>query len=194
MILGIVATLVALFIISVLRLFLTRFTHRDFNQVIPYLRPDGTAILAELMDAKLEKFLALNMTHRQFRREQLDRIRLADEYIGHRSHNAVIWQGWGDTELSKARQTLDEEVRAAADALVLACVDYRIGGSAVQTQLHVWQFKLILLPFARVPRITVLKTVDDFDLLDSYEKIQYAALALAELCGGDCYDRLLEAL
>ncbi|MBZ5534209.1 MAG: hypothetical protein LAO20_22515 [Acidobacteriia bacterium] len=85
MIFGVIATLVALFILSVLRLFLTRFSHRSFNQVVPYLRPDGAAILAELMDAALERSLSLNLTQRQFRNEQLNRIRLADEYIGHRN-------------------------------------------------------------------------------------------------------------
>ncbi|MBZ5534208.1 MAG: hypothetical protein LAO20_22510 [Acidobacteriia bacterium] len=61
-------------------------------------------------------------------------------------------------------------------------------------QLHMWQFKLVLLPFVRVPRISPLRKIDDFDLLASYDKIKEAALKLAELCGGDYYDRLLEAL
>lgn len=192
--LGIAITLVVLFFTSVLRLFLTRITDRPFRQVIPYLRPDGAQILPELLDPVLEKTLALNLSHKQFRQEQLDRMRLADEYIGHRSHNATVWQGWGDTELRKARKSYDRQVEAAADGLVIACAEFRMGAAAIQTQLHLWQFKLILLPFTRVPRIARLRKVDEFDLLESYEKLKRMALKLAEACGGDYYERLLQAL
>ena len=194
MIFGVIATLVVLFLISVLRLFLTRITNRTFNNMILYLRPDGEEILRELMDPALERVLAQSLSHKQFREEQLDRIRLTDEYLSHRNHNAKVCQGWGDTELRKARETGDEEIRASADALVVACAEFRIGASSIKFQLHLWQFKLILLPFVRLPRISRLKKVDYFDVFDSYEKIREAALRLAELCGGDYHERLIEAL
>lgn len=194
MIFGILATLIVLFILSVLRLFLTRVTHRPFRNVIPYLRPDGEEILWDLMDAAVERTLAQNLSHKQFREEQQDRMRLADEHLGHRSHNAVVLQGWGDTELRKARETGDREIQAAADVLVIACAEYRIAASAVQFQLHIWQFKLILLPFARLPRVSHLRKADDLDMFDSYEKIKETALKLAGLCGGDYYEQLVQAL
>jgi len=194
MIFGVLATLIVLYIISVLRLFLTRITHRSFNNMVLYLRPDGEKILRELMDATVERALAQNLSHKQFREEQLDRIRLADEYLGHRSHNAWVCQGWGDTELRKARETGDQEIKAAADALVVACAEFRIGASSIKFHLHFWQFKLLLLPFARLPRISRLRKVDYFEVFDSYEKIRDAALKLAVLCGGDYHERLLQAL
>lgn len=194
MIFGVIATLVVLYIISVLRLFLTRVTSHSFSNMILYLRADGEDILRELMDPAVERALAQSLSYKQFREEQLDRIGLTDEYLGHRNHNARVCQGWGDTELRKARETGDEEIKAAADALVVACADFRIGASSVQFQLHFWQFKLILLPFARLPRISRLKKVDDFHVFDSYEKVREAAFKLAELCGGDYHERLIEAL
>jgi len=194
MILGVLVTLAAFFFASVLRLFLTRITNRSFSNMILYLRPDGEEILRELMDTSIERALAQNLSHKQFREEQLDRIRLADEYLGHRNHNAWVCQGWGDTELRKARETGDQEMEAAADALVVACAEFRIGASSIKFQLHFWQFKLFLLPFVRLPRLSRMRKVDYFDVFDSYEKIREAALKLAELCGGDYHERLLQAL
>jgi|SRR5579864_125271 len=194
MIFGVAATLFVLVICSVLRLFLTRLHDRPFRQVIPYLRPEGAGILQEVMDAVLEKSLLLNLSRKQLRQEQLDRMRLVDEYIGHRTHNAVVWQGWGDTELRRARKVFNREVEMAADELVVACAEFRIGASVVQIHLHFWQFKMILLPFTRVPHVSRLRKADDFDLLESYEKIKRAALKLAEACGGNCLEQLQNAL
>ena len=102
--------------------------------------------------------------------------------------------GLGRHGAAQGAETGDEEIKAAADALVVACAEFRIGASSIKFQLHFWQFKLTLLPFARLPRISRLKKVDDFDVFDSYEKIREAAFRLAELCGGDYHERLTEAL
>jgi hypothetical protein len=194
MIFGIVLTLLLLFFLSVLRLFLSRFTNRTFSQVIPYLRADHPEIIAELLNPQTEYQLSHALTRKQFRKEQLNRISLTLEHLGRRAHNATVWQEWGDSERRKSRNTHDLEVRAAAENLVESCVEFRIGVSAVQIQLHLWQFKLILLPFAKVPRISRLRKTDEFDLLESYKRIQQAALKLAEACGGDCRERLAQAL
>lgn len=194
MIVGVVATLALLFCGSLFRLFLTRITNRSFDNVVPYLRPDGEKILLELMDPSLERFLAQKLGHKQFREKQLERMRLADEYFDHRKHNAIVCQGWGDTEVRNARERGDEDLRAAADALVVACAEFRIGASGAQFQLHMWQYKLILLPFARLPRISRLRKLDYFDVFESYDKIRQAALALAQLCGTDCHNQLLDAI
>ena len=191
---GIAITLVVLFFASVLRLFLSRFSNRTFDHVIPFLRQDDATTLAELLNSTLEKQLSEILTRRQFRNEQLSRMRLAQERIECRAHNVIVWQEWADTELSKARVTGNEEIQSVADKLVVACAEYRIGTSAVKTQLRMWQMKLVLLPSGRVPRISRLRRADDFDLLLSYEDIKQSALNLAELCGGDYYERLIEAL
>lgn len=192
--LGIVVTLFALFLLSVLRLFLSRFVHRPFDQVIPFLRYDDSAAMAELFSVPLEKYLREALSHGQFRKEQLNRIRLAHERIECRAHNVTVIQEWADTELSKARVTGDEEIRAIADKLVVACAMFRMAVSAVQTRMRIWQVKILLMPSARIPRLYNLRKVDDVDLFLSYETIKETALKLAELCGGDCQERLLEAL
>lgn len=194
MILGIVVTLLTLFILSVLRLFLSRFLQRNFDQVIPFLRRDDAAALAEVLDAVQERWLRETLSHRQFRKEQLNRMRLCHERIKCRAHNATILQEWGDKELGNARLTGDEQIRATADRLVVDCAGFRIGASAVQTQLRIWELKLLLFPFAKIPRLSRLRKTDDFDLLLSYENVKELALKLADLCGGDFPERLRHAL
>lgn len=192
--LGIIATLVALFLLSVLRLFLSRFIHRSFDQVILFLRYDDASALAELFSVPLEKYLREALSHGQFRKEQLNRIRLAHERVECRAHNVTVLQEWADTELSKARVTGDEEIRAIADKLVVACAMFRMAASVVQTRMRIRQAKIVLMPSASIPRLSSLRKADDVDLLLSYEAVKELALKLAELCGSDCRERLLEAL
>ena len=194
MILGIAITLVVLFFLSVLRLFVSRFVSRDFSQVVPFLQSDNPEVLGDLFDAAMERHLADCLNQRQFRREQLNRIRLGHEYIARRTHNVVVWQEWADTELRKSRATLDALVRTAAEELVVGCAEYRIASSSIQTQLRMWQLKLLLLPLTQAPSISSLRRIDDFDLLQSYERIKQGALELADLCGGNYCEQLREAL
>lgn len=193
-VLGIIGTLLALFLLRVLRLFLSRFIHRPSDQVIPFLRKDDPATLAELLDAVQERWLRETLSHHQFRKLQLNRMRLCRERVDCRAHNVTIWQEWGDTQMGNARLTGDEEIRAAADRLVVACAGYRIGASAIQAQLRIWEVKLLLLPFAEIPRLSRLRKADDLDLLLSYEMVKELALKLADLCGGDFPERLRQAL
>lgn len=194
MIVGVVATVAVLFIFSVLKLFLSRFIHRPFHQVIPSLRQDDAVGLAELLDQKEDVHLRQALSRGHFRREQMFRIRLAHERIACRAHNVTVFQEWADTELSKARLTENQEIRTAADRLVVACAEFRMAASAVQTQLNLWQARLFFLPYTTVPRLSRLRRADDIDLLLSYDLIKETALKLARLCGGDCYERLLQAL
>jgi hypothetical protein len=194
MIVGVASTLVALFFLSVLRLFITRLSNRGFHQVLPYLRADDPQILGELVDPGLERQLSMALSRRQFRAEQLNRISLAIEHIQRRVHNAVIWQGWGDTERRKSRMSMNLGAERAAEKLVDACAEFRLGAWSILMQLYLWQFRVVLIPFASVPHIASLRRVDEFDLLESYERIKQRALTLAQACGGDYYQRLAAVL
>jgi hypothetical protein len=194
MILGIAITLVVLFFLSVLRLFVSRFVTRDFSQVVPFLQSDNAEILDDLFDLATERQLSDCLNPKQFRREQLNRIRLGHEYIARRTHNVVVWQEWADTELRKSRATLDAHVRTAAEELVVGCAEYRIATSSIQAQLRIWQLKLLVLPLAKAPSLARLRRIDEFDLLQSYERIKQGALKLADLCGGNYSEQLRGAL
>jgi hypothetical protein len=160
----------------------------------PYLHRDNPERLDELLDHVLEGNLLLNLGHKQFRKEQLKRIRLAQEFIAQRAHNAKFLQQWGDAECEKSRKTRDKEVRAAARVLVRACTEYRIGALWIQYQLHIWYIRMTLMPFLPIPQIARLRRIDSFDLLHSYLNIKNAAENLASLCGGDCREKLVEVL
>jgi hypothetical protein len=190
MLLGILLTLVLLFFASILRLFLSRFVPRSFEQVIPFLRRDDPRTLAELLDVGLERQLCGVLPHPQMRAEQLNRMRLVRERIKCRTHNATVWQEWGDFELAKARTMGDADFKASADKLVAACAEFRIGASAVLMQLCLWQMRLLVFPISRIPHISGLRRVDDFDLMESYERIRHAAIDLADACGGDYRQKL----
>src|ERR1700674_738955 len=153
MITGFVLALVFLVPIAALVRRLYRFEKRTFSDVVPYLHRDNPESLEELLNHVLEGNLLLNLGQKQFRKEQLKRIRLAQEFIAQRAHNAKILQEWGDTECDKGRKTRDRELRVAAHVLVHACTEYRIGALWIQYQLHIWYIRMTLLPFLPVPQI-----------------------------------------
>jgi hypothetical protein len=191
---GIIATLAALLVFQTVRLFLNRFSGRSCNEVIPYLRIDNPEDLEGVLDSTLEQCLSLNLNHRQFRKEQLSRIRLSHECIGRRAHNVRIWQEWADTELMRSRATCNVDVAKAAAELVECCAEYRIAASSIQMQLYFWHIKLLILPFANIPRVARVRKIESFDLLDSYEKIKESTLRLATACGGNFNKQLALAL
>ncbi len=173
---------------------LYRLDKKTFSDAVPYLRRDNPEQLEELLNDVLEASLLLNLGHRQFRKEQLKRIRLAQEFIAQRAHNASILQEWGSTEQERTRTTLDKEVRSAARALIDACIEYRISVLWIRIQLQMWYMKLVFLPRVQPPQIARLRQIDSFDLLGSYVDIKKAAEQLAAACGGDYQQRLTQVL
>ena len=173
---------------------LYRLEQKTFNDTVPYLRRDNPEQLEELLNHVLEASLLLNLGHRQFRREQLKRIRLAQEFIAQRAHNAAVLQQWASTEQERTRTTLDKDVRSAARALIDACIEYRISALWIRIQLHAWYLKLALLPLVQPPLIARLRQIDSFDVLRSYVDIKKAAEDLAAACGGDYQQRLAQVL
>src|SRR5258708_31333805 len=74
---------------------LYRVDKRSFNDAVPYLRRDNPERLEELLDHVLEANLLLNLGQRQFRREQLKRIRLAQEFIAQKAQKVAILHDTG---------------------------------------------------------------------------------------------------
>ncbi|HWZ43648.1 MAG TPA: hypothetical protein VNW97_09225 [Candidatus Saccharimonadales bacterium] len=194
LLLGIFGTLVAIFFFQVLAVFASRVSKRTFYDVLPFLHPDNPGYLEELFDSGKEAALADALGRKRFRRAQIKRIRLALEWLGRRATNAASFQDWGAAEAKRTGTTGNLEVRAAAEELEAACSSYRMAAGVVQRQLQRWLLRLFFLPFSGVPFFAPLKTIESFDLLLSYEKIEEAAVKLAHACGGDYYDLLVEAL
>src|SRR5690242_18870567 len=67
---------------------------RTAEEVLLFLRPLDVLQVQDLFASGEERYLRLNLTPRQFRRAQRNRITLALEYIRRISHNALILQQW----------------------------------------------------------------------------------------------------
>src|SRR5258708_33761862 len=90
---------------------LYRLDKKTFNDAVPFLRRDNPEQLEELLNHVLEASLLLNLGQRQFRKEQLKRIRLEQEFVAQRAHNAAVLQEWGSTEQTRTSTTSEKEMR-----------------------------------------------------------------------------------
>ena len=190
------AVLLALFGIFLLRFlyeWVYRFTGRTAQDVIPYLRKLELEEIKELFSPGHEKYLALNLTPREFRRAQWRRCHLALEYARDLAHNARIFQEWGKTERQRSRQTMDGGVRRASLELTIACAQCRICALIVRIKLNWWLIKMAVLPFAAAPRFEALLRLGSGEMLSFYDKIRSTALDLGNLYGDSYRARLTQA-
>jgi len=190
----ILAFLLAIAVVAGLFRRLYRFRSRGPEHVIPYLRTAGPDELDSLVDSREELYLFLNLGPAQFRKAQIGRIHLMREKLRRRGHNAVIFQEWGDYELERSRQTRDLETGAVAETLFNQCAEFRMAAFWIEAQMTLWQLKLLVLPRATAPRISRLRKIDSFDLLEAYQQIRNTASQLALAYGGDYRERLQKAL
>ena len=194
MIIGFILAILAALPVVVLLRHLYRFRSRGPEHVIPYLRAAGPDELDSLVDGREEDYLQLNLGRAQFRKAQINRIHLMREKLRCCGHNAVIFQEWADYELERARQSGDAETGATADKLFNHCVEFRMAAAWIEVQLNLWYLKLLVLPWAKAPRISRLRKIDSFDLLEAYQQIRQTAAELALAYGGDYRERLQKAL
>lgn len=190
-ILGILAALV---VVAVLFQRLYRFGSRGPEDVIPFLRAVGEDELEALVDHREERYLMLNLGPIRFRRAQINRLHLMREKLRCRAHNTVILQEWAEYERERSRRRLDVEGSELAEELFNQCAEFRMAAFWIEMQLNLWYLKLLALPRAGAPRISRLRKIEAFDLIESYQKIRRTAADLGQAYGGDYLDRLEQAL
>lgn len=190
----ILAVLVSMTVMVGLFQRLYRFRSRGPEHVIPYLRAAGAGELDSLVDSREELFLFLNLDPAQLRKTQINRIHLLREKLRRHGHNAVIFQEWGDYEMERSRQTQDLETGATAEKLFNQCAEFRMAAFWIELQMTFWQLKLLALPRAKAPRISNLRKIESFDLVEAYRQIRNTAAELALVYGGEYRDRLQGAL
>jgi hypothetical protein len=173
---------------------LYRFSNRSRAEVVPYLRPSTLGELENLLDFRQEESLRLNLSRAQFRKVQINRIRLLQEKLTCAEHNATILQEWAGYELERAHLTCDDAARADAEALLEGCTEFRMAAVWIQLQLNLWYIQLALLPTTRIPFISRLRTIDSFDLIECYKRIGRMAGSLAGTSGPDLERVLLGTL
>jgi hypothetical protein len=195
MIVGIVAALATLFVLRILLRRVYRFRNRTENDVVPFLLAVDLAELSYLVDNFTEERLRYDLTPGEFRKEQLVRLRLLQEYTRRMRHNADILQEWGEYGFDRRRYADEDGIRSHSLQLIKNCREFRYAARAVQLQLHMWFIEMKLFPARPAPMLSNVRHVDDsYDLLFAYQGIRIAAEYLSRAYGDDCYHDLAEVL
>jgi hypothetical protein len=172
-----------------------RFRNRTENDVTPFLVPVDLAELTYLVDNFTEERLRYDLTLGEFRKEQLVRLRLLQEYTRRMRHNADILQEWGEYGFNRRRYADEDGIRSQSLELIRSCREFRYAARAVQLQLHLWFMEMKFFPARPAPMLSQLRHVDDsYDLLFAYQEIRIAAEYLSRAYGDDCYRDLVEVM
>lgn len=166
------------------------FSDRNVHDVIPFVREIRLQELEELLDPRDENYLRLNMTKSQFRAAQQKRMRLLLEFVRSMSHNTSILLEWGRTEQERSWNSANRDLNELTTELIKTSIEFRCGARAIQTQLHVWLFKMAIFSRAEAPSISVLRKIDTFDLVGTYALLKNAATRLSEAFG-ETYSALM---
>lgn len=193
---GLIAALLVIFFLVRLgwrRIY--RFRNRTENNVVPFLLRIDLNELSDLVDNLTEERLRYDLTPREFRREQLVRLRLLQEYTRRMRHNADILQEWGEYGFNRRRYAEEDGIRSHSLDLIRSCRDFRYGARAIQLHLHLWFIRMKFSPARPAPLLSLTRQIDhSFDLLFAYQGIRIAAEYLSLAYGEDCYQDLAEVL
>jgi hypothetical protein len=127
MIVGFVGFIAALATFSVLRIIYRRvyhFRNRTEHDVTPFLLRIDLGELSELVDAFTEERLRYDLGPEEFRKEQLTRLRLLQEYMRWMSRNADILQEWGEYGFERRRYADEDGIRSCSLELIKSCRDF----------------------------------------------------------------------
>jgi len=191
----IAAFLVIFFVLRLAWRRIYRFRNRTESDVAPFLLAVDLAELSYLVDNLTEEQLRYELSLAEFRKEQLIRLRLLQEYTRRMRHNADILQEWGEYGFNRRRYADEDGIRSHSLDLIKSCREFRYGARAVQLQLHLWFIKMKLFPSRPAPMLSRARQVDgSFDLLFAYQGIRIAAEYLSRAYGDDCFEDLAEVL
>ncbi|HEX9254647.1 MAG TPA: hypothetical protein VF938_03845 [Candidatus Angelobacter sp.] len=195
MIVGIVAALATLFVLRILLRRIYRFRNRTENDVAPFMVRVDLAELSYLVDNLTEERLRYDLGPAEFRKEQLVRLRLLQEFTRRMRHNADILQEWGEYGFNRRRYAEEDGIRSHSLELIKSCREFRYGARAVQLHLHLWFIRMKFFPARPAPMLSRARQVDgSFDLLFAYQGIRIAAEYLSRAYGDACFDALAEVL
>jgi hypothetical protein len=192
---GFVAAFVVMFFIVLAWRRIYRFRNRTEDDVVLFVLRVDLAELSYLVDNFTEERLRYELTPEAFRKEQLVRLRLLQEYTRRMRHNADILQEWGEYGFNRRRYADEDGIRSHSLELLKSCREFRYAARAVQLQLHLWFLEMKFFPARPAPKLSQVRHVDDsYDLLFAYQGIRIAAEYLSRAYGDDCYRDLAEVL
>jgi len=191
----IAAFLVIFFLVRLAWRRVYRFRNRTEDDVTPFMLRVDLAELSYLVDNLTEEQLRYELSPEEFRKEQLVRLRLLQEFTRRMRHNADILQEWGEYGFDRRRYADEDGIRSHSLQLIKNCREFRYAARAVQLQLHMWFIEMKLFPARPAPMLSNVRHVDDsYDLLFAYQGIRIAAEYLSRAYGDDCYQDLAEVL
>jgi hypothetical protein len=190
----IAAFLVIFFLVRLAWRRIYRFRNRTESDVAPFLLVVDLADLSYLVDSLTEEQLRYELSPEEFRKQQLIRLRLLQEYARWMRHNADILQEWGEYGFNRRRYADEDGIRSHSLELIKSCREFRYGARAVQLQLHLLFIRMKFFPARPAPMLSRARQVDSFDLLFAYQGIRIAAEYLSRAYGDDCFEDLAEVL
>ena len=129
---GIIAAfLVIFFLVRLAWRRIYRFRNRTEQDVAPFLVRVDLRELGDLVDTLTEERLRYDLTPGEFRKEQLIRLRLLQEYTRRMRHNADVLQGWGEYGFNRRRYAEEDGIRSHSLGLIKTCREFRYGARAV---------------------------------------------------------------
>ena len=192
---GFIAAFLVMFFLVLAWRRIYRFRNRTESDVAPFLLAVDLAELSYLVDNLTEERLRYDLDPEEFRKEQLIRLRLLQEYTRRMRHNADILQEWGEYGFNRRRYADEDGIRSHSLELIRSCREFRYAARAVQLQLHLWFIEMKFFPARPAPMLSQVRHVDDsYDLLFAYQGIRVAAEYLSRAYGDECYDDLAEVL
>jgi len=186
------------FFVAVARATFYRPQRRKIDDVILFVRKLEVSELELLMDVGEEWTLRHLLTEEAFRISQLDRIRLAGEYLHRVAHNAEVIQLWmsGEHESIKYKNhpELTEKDRLVLELLQLA-TELRIYSSGALMKVWLWKaLRAGRWPVTLVPEVTDLRVTCGINVVVQYRKLRETASSLSLAYGRNYHDKLIAAL
>jgi hypothetical protein len=168
---------------------------RTFDEMFPYLLRDaGLEGVQDLVNPADEGYLRLNLSARDFRKAQHNRIHLLRELLKRMSHNARFLQEWANGELGRSWKTMNHSARHASRELIQYCIVFRIATLLVQGRLALWSLRIAMLRFMAIPLLAEARNAFGTDIPYTYERITMTADKLSRACGGRYQKQLSEVL
>jgi hypothetical protein len=163
------------------------------------LRPVQIEQLEKLFDPRQEADLRRDMSAVAFRQAQSVRLRSAMEQVRRLSHNSAILGHWGAAEFvhrvaHKNRCELNSNDQAV-ERIIQAASSVRRQTLAIMMKITIWRaFLLLHVAVLPIPRLSDLREILGFDLLETYQSLTSAACELGLAYGRERYEELLAAL
>ena len=127
----IAAFLVIFFLVRLAWRRIYRFRNRTEDDVTPFMLRVDLAELSYLVDNLTEEQLRYELSPGEFRKEQLVRLRLLQEYTRRMRHNADILQEWGEYGFNRRRYAEEDGIRSHSLELIKNCREFRYGARSI---------------------------------------------------------------